>query len=83
MNRDQIANICWIIGKAREFQKNIYFWFIDYGTAFDSVGHHKLWKTLRDGNIRPPYLLPENLFAVQEATVRNGHGTTEWFQIRK
>ena len=58
--RDQIANICWIIEKAREFQKNIYFCFIDYGKAFDCVDHDKLWKILnRDGNTRPPYLLPE------------------------
>ena len=81
--RDQTANIHWIIKKAGEFQKNIYFCFIDYAKAFDCVAHNEVWKTLRDGNIRPPYLLPENLFAVQEATVRNGHGTTEWFQIRK
>ena len=81
--RYQTANIHWIIKKAGEFQKNIYFCFIDYAKAFDCVAHNEVWKTLRDGNIRPPYLLPENLFAVQEATVRNGHGTTEWFQIRK
>ena len=81
--RDQIASIHWIIEKRREFQKNIYFCFIDYAKAFDCVAHNEVWKTLRDGNIRPPYLLPENLFAVQEATVRSGHGTTEWFQIRK
>ena len=57
--RDQIANICWIIEKAKEFQKNIYFCFIDYANAFDCVGHNKLWKILRDGNTRPPYLPPE------------------------
>ena len=54
--RDQIANICWIMEKAREFQKNIYFCFIDYAKAFDWVDHNKLWKILRDGNIRLPYL---------------------------
>ena len=57
--RDQIANICWIIEKAREFQKNIYFCFIDYAKAFDCVYHNKLWKILRDGTTRPPYLSPE------------------------
>ena len=57
--RDQIANICWIIEKAREFQKNIYFCFIDYAKAFDCVDHNKLWKILGDGNTRPPYLPPE------------------------
>ena len=57
--RDQIANICWIIEKAREFQKNIYFCFIDYVKAFDCVDHNKLWKILRDGDSRPPHLLPE------------------------
>ena len=57
--RDQIANICWITEKGREFQKNIYFCFIDYTITFDCVDHHKLWKTLRDGNTRPPYLPPE------------------------
>ena len=80
---DQIANIHWIIDKAREFQKNIYFCFIDYGKAFDCVGHNKLWNILRGGNSRPPYLLLKNLCASQEATVRTGHGTTDWFQIRK
>ena len=55
---DQIANICWIIEKAREFQKNIYFWFIDYAKAFDCVDHNKLWKILKDGNTRPPELPP-------------------------
>ena len=57
--RDQIANICWIIEKAREFKKNIYFCFIDYAKAFDRVDHNKLWKILRDGNTRPPDLSPE------------------------
>ena len=57
--RDQIANICWIIEKAREFQKNVYFCFTDHAKAFDCVDHNKLWKILRDGNTRPPYLPPE------------------------
>ena len=81
--RDQIANICWITEKAREFQKNIYFCFIDYARAFDYVDHDKLWKILRDGNTRPPDLPLENLYAGQEAIVRTGHGTTDWFQIGK
>ena len=82
--RDQIANICWIMGKAREFQKNIYFCFIDYVKAFDCVDHNKLWKILKEMGI-PEYLtcLLRNLYAGQEATVRTGHGTTEWFQIGK
>ena len=75
--RDQIANICWIIQKAREFQKNIYFCFIDYLKAFDCVDHSKLWKILRHGNTRPSYLLLRNLYAGQEATVRTGHGKTD------
>ena len=57
--KDQIVSICWIIEKAREFQKNIYFCFIDYAKAFDCVAHNKLWKILNDGNTRPPYLTPE------------------------
>ena len=83
--RDHIANIHLIIEKARKFQKNIYFCFIDYAKAFDCVDHNKLWKILkRDGNTRPPDLLPEkNLYAGQEATVRTGHGTTDWFKIGK
>ena len=81
--RDQIANICWIMGKAREFQKNIYFCFIDYAKAFDCVDHNKLEKSERDGNARPPYLPLEKPNAGQEATVRTGHGTTDWFQIEK
>ena len=82
--RDQITNILWIIQKAREFQKNIYFCFIDYAKAFDCVDHNKLWKILRDGNTRPPETcLLRNLYAGQEATVRTGHGTTDWFQIEK
>ena len=82
--RDQIANICWIIKKAREFQKNIYFCFIDYAKAFDCVDHKKLWKILKEMGI-PDHLtcLLRNLYAGQEATVRTGHRTTDWFQIRK
>ena len=82
--RDQIANICWIIIKAKEFQKNIYFCFIDYAKAFDCVEHNKLWKILKDMGI-PDHLtcFSRNLYAGQEATVRTGHGTTDWFQIRK
>ena len=73
-NRDQIAKICWIIEKAREFQKNIYFCFIDYAKAFDCVDHNKLWKTLKEMGI-PDHLtyLLRNLYASQEATVRTGH----------
>ena len=82
--RDQIANICWIIKKAREFQKNIYFCFIDYAKAFDCVYHNKLWKILKEIGI-PDHLtcLLRNLYAGQEATVRTGLGTTDWFQIGK
>ena len=82
--RDQIANICWIMEKAREFQKNIYFCFIDYVKAFDCVDHNKLWKALKEMGI-PDHLtcLLRNLYAGQEATVRTGHGTTDWFQISK
>ena len=82
--RDQIANILWIIKKAREFQENIYFCFIDYAKAFDCVDHDKLWKILKEMGI-PEHqtCLLRNLYAVQEATVRTGHGTTEWFQIGK
>ena len=78
--RDQIANICWIMEKARKFQKHIYFCFIDYAKAFDCVDHNKLWKILREMGI--PDLL-RNLYAGQEATIRTGHGTTDWFQIGK
>ena len=76
--RDQIANIRWIMGKAREFQKNIYFCFIDYAKAFDCVDHNKLWTILKEMGI-PDHLmgLLRNLYAGQEATVRTGHGTTE------
>ena len=82
--RDQIANISWIIEKAREFQRNIYFCFIDYAKAFDCVDHSKLWKILQEMGI-PDHLtcLLRNLYAGQEATVRTGHGTTNWFQIGK
>ena len=82
--RGQIANIHWIIEKAREFQKNIYFYFIDYAKAFDCVDHNKLWKILKEMGIpeHPTHLL-RNLYAGQEATARTGHGTTHWFQIGK
>ena len=82
--RDQIANICYIIGKAREFQKNIYFCFIDYGKAFDCANHNKLWKILKGIGI-PDHLtcLLRNLYAGQEATVRIGHETMDRFQIGK
>ena len=83
-SRDQIANIHWIIEKAREFQKNIYFCFIDSTKSFDCVDHNKLWKILQEMGI-PDHLtcLLRNLYAGQEATVRTGHGTTDWFHIRK
>ena len=82
--RDQIANIRWSIEKAREFQKNIYFCFIDYANAFDCVDHNKLWKILKEMEI-PDHLtcLLRNLYAGQEATVRTGHGTADWFPIGK
>ena len=82
--RDHIANICWIMEKAREFQKNIYFCFIDYAKAFDCVDHNKLWKILGEMGI-PDHLtcLVRNLYAGQEAIVRTRHGTTDWFQIGK
>ena len=82
--RDPIGNICWIIKKAREFQENIYFCFIDYAKAFDCVEHNRLWKILKEMGI-PDHLtcLLRNLYAGQEATVRTGHGTTDWFQIKK
>ena len=83
-NRDQIANICWIIEKARELQKNIYFCFIDYAKAFDSVDHNKSWKILKEMGI-PDHLICflSNLYVGQEATVGTGQGTTDWFQIGK
>ena len=82
--RVQIAKICWIIKKARDFQKNIYFCFIDYAKAFDCVDHNKLWQILKEMGI-PDHLacLLRNLYASQEATIRTGHGTTDWFQIGK
>ena len=82
--RDQIASIHWITEKVREFQKNIYFCFTDYAKAFDSVDHNKLWKILKEMGI-PDHLtyLLRNLYAGQEATVRTGRGTTDWFQIGK
>ena len=82
--RDQIANIHWIIEQAKEFQKNIYFCFIDYVKAFDCVDHNKLWKIMKDMGI-PDQLscLLRNLYAGQEAIVRTGRGTPDWFQIGK
>ena len=82
--RDQIANIHWIIEKAREFQKNIYFCFIDYAKAFDCVDHNNLWKILKEMGI-PDHLtcFLRNLYAGQEAAVRTEYGTTDWFQIGK
>ena len=82
--RDQIANIRWIMEKPRQFQKNIYFCFIDYAKAFDCVDDNKLWKILQEMGI-PLHLtcLLRNLYAGQEATVRIGHGRTDWFQIGK
>ena len=88
-SRDQIANIRWILEKAREFQKNIYFCFTDYTKTFDCVDHNKLWKILKEMGI-PDQGIPDHLtcflrklYAGQEATVRTGHGTTEWSQIGK
>ena len=83
-NSDQIANILWIIKKGREFQKNIYFCFIDYAKAFDCVDHNKLQKILKEMGIpdHMTYFL-RNLYAGQEATVKTGHGTTDWFQVGK
>ena len=82
--RDPIANICWFIEKAREFQKNIYFCFIDYAKAFACVDHNKLWKIVKEMGI-PGHLtcLLRNLYASKEAAVRTGHGTADWFQIGK
>ena len=82
--RDQIANICWIIEKASEFQKNMYFCFIDYAKAFNCVDHNKLWKILKEMGL-PDHLtcLLSNLYAGQEATVGTGRGSTDWFQIGK
>ena len=82
--RDQIANLCWIMEKARDFQKTIYFCFSDYVKAFDCVDHNELWKILRETGT-PDHLtcLLRTLYAGQEATVRTGHGTTDWFQKGK
>ena len=82
--RDQIASIRWIVEKAREFQKNTYFCFIDYAKALDCVDHNKLWKILQEIGIRDYLVYPlRNLYAGKEATVRTGHGTTNWFQTGK
>ena len=82
--RDQIANIHWIIKKAREFQKNIYFCLIDYTKAFDCVDHNKLWKILKEMGISDHCTcLLRNLYSGQEAAVRTGHGIADWFQVRK
>ena len=78
--RDQIANIRWIMEKAREFQKNIYFYFIDYAKAFDCVDHNKLWEILR---WECQTILPQKPVCRTRSTVRTGHGTTDWFHIRK
>ena len=82
--RDQIANIRWIIEKAREFQKNIYFCFVDYAKAFDCVDHNKLRKILQEMGLSDHLTcLLRNLYAGQEATSRTGHGTTDWFKIKR
>ena len=82
--KDQIENILWIIKKAREFQENIYFCFIDYNKAFDCIDHNKLWKFLKEMAIPDDLTcLLRNLYAGQEATLRTEHGTTDWFQIGK
>ena len=81
---DQTANIRWTIEKAREFQKNIYFCFINYAKAFEYVGHNKLWKILQELGIQDHLIrFLWHLYAGQEATVRTGHGTMDWFQTRK
>ena len=82
--RDQIASLCWIIKKAREFQKNVYFCFTDYTKAFDYVVHNKLWKILKEMGISDHLTcLLRNLYAGQEARLKTEHGTTDWFQIGK
>ena len=82
--RDQMANIHWTIEKAREFQKHIYFCFTDYAKAFDYVDHNELWKIIQEMGLSDHLTcLLRNLYASQEATVRTGHGTTDWLQIRK
>ena len=78
--RGQIASICWVMEKAREFQKDVYLCFMDYAKNFDHVNLNKLWKILRDGSTRSPNLCHEKLYVGQEAT---GHGTTDWFKIGK
>ena len=84
VTRDQIANICWIMEKAREFQKNTYFCFIDYAKAFDCVDHNKLWKIRKEMGIQDHLTcLLRNLYAGQEAIVRTGRGTMDWFQFGK
>ena len=82
--KDKIANICWIMDKAKKFQKNIYFCFIDYAKTFDYVDHNKLWKILKEMGI-PDHLtcLLRNLYAGQEATVRTGHETTDWLNRKR
>jgi len=82
--KTSVANIHWIVEKARDFQKNIYFCFIDFAKVFDCVDHNKMWKILKEMGI-PDHLtcFLRNLYAGQEATVRTGHGTTDWFQIGK
>ena len=82
--RDQVANSHWITGKAREFQKNIYFCFTDYAKAFDCMDHNKPWKILKEmGMPNYPICLLRNLYVCQEVTVGTGHGTTGWFKIGK
>ena len=81
--RDQIANIYWVIEKAREFQKNIYFCFIDYAKGFDCVDHSILWNILKEMGLPDLTCLLRNLYAGQEATIRTGHEPTDWFQIGK
>ena len=82
--RDQIANICWIMEKAREFQENIYFCLIDYAKAFDCVDHNKLWKILKEVGIAEQLTcILRNLYADQKAAIRTGHGLSDWFQIGK
>ena len=84
VTRDQIANIHWIMEKAREFQKNIYFCFVDYPKSFDCVDHNKLWKILKEMGIPDPLTcLLRNLYVGQKATLQNRYGTTDWFLIRK
>ena len=80
--RDQIANICWITEKAREFQKNLYFYFIDYAKVFDCMDHNNVWKILKEMGISEHLTcLLRNLYASQEATIRTRHRTTDWLQI--